>query len=143
MVMPQVDIGGLMPKEIAIFLEPENTFYLVQKITTNDIYLRSKLITEFMEKETRKLEFVVSNVIKGILQEYGINIYSNRKVDYKWALDTLKTRFNKVIDIEDVYKDKKLENCEIIGVSKNDMTVVLEDNTYLQVGLSIKEVDVV
>ena len=143
MVMPQADIGGLMPKEIAIFLEPENTFYLVQKITTNDIYLRSKLITEFMEKETRKLEFVVNNEIKAILREKGIRILENTESAYKSALDTLKSKYNKVIDIEDIYRHGNWENCEFIGVSNNGMTVMLEDNDYLQCGVQIVELEII
>ena len=141
--MRQVDIGGLMPKDIFIIAQPEHTFYLVQNLETTDLYTKSKMITEFLEKETRKLEFVVNNEIKAILRKKGINILSNDKSAYKTALDTLKDKFNKVIDIEDLYKDKILENCEYIGVSNNGMTVVLEDSKYLQTGIQVKEIDII
>ena len=141
--MRLVDIGGLMPKTIFIIAQPEHTFYLVQKVETTDLYTKSKMITEFLEKETKKLEFVINNEIKSILREKGINILSNKESAYKTALDTLKHEFNKVIDIEDLYKDKILENCEYIGVSNNGMTVVLEDNKYLQTGIQVKEIDII
>lgn len=126
-----------------IIVEPDHTYYMIQKIKTKDIYLRAKLITEFLERETKKFEFVINNEIKAILREKGINILSNKESEYKKALNTLKTRYNKVIDIEDIYKDKNLENCEIIGLSNNGMSVVIEDNKYLQVGVQIKEIDIV
>lgn len=128
---------------IRIVKQPNHTFYLIQQITTNDIYQRSKLITDFLEKETRKLEFVVNNEIKAILRQKGIKIPNNKESDYKKALDTLKCDFNKVIDIEDVYKGGNYENCEIIGVSENDITVVLEDNEFIQCGLQVKEIDII
>ena len=136
-------IVGYMPKEIAIFKEPNRTYYLVQKLDTKDLYQKSKWITEFLEKETKKLELFANNEIKALLREKGIRILENTENAYKSALDTLKSKYNKVIDIEDVYKHGNWENCEYIGVSNNGMTVMLEDSIYLQAGVSIKEIDII
>lgn len=130
-------------KEIEIIKQPNHCFYLVQKIENSDLYKRSKDIQEFVDKETKKLEYVANAEIKTILRQKGINIPSNTENAYKSALDTLKTEFHKVIDIEDLYKDKNFENCEFIGVSNNGMTIVLENDKYLQAGIQIKEVDIV
>ena len=132
-----------MPKEITLIKQPNNTYYLVQKLDTTDLYQKSKEIANFMERETKQLEFIANSVIKGILRKKGINILENTESAYKSALDTLKHEFHKVIDIEDIYKTGNWENCEFVGVSKNSMTVMLEDNTYLQVGIQIKEIDIV
>ena len=132
-----------MPKEIAIFKEPNHTYYLVQKLETKDLYQKSKWITEFLEKETKKLELFANNEIKALLREKGIRILENTENAYKSALDTLKHRYNKVLDIEDIYRYGNWENCEFIGVSNNGMTVMLEDKIYLQAGIMIKEIDII
>ena len=136
-------IGGNMSKEIYIVKETGNTFYLVQKINALNIYDRAKMITEFLEKETKKLEYVLNSEIKAILRKKGISILSCKENDYKHALDTLKTEFHETIDIIDVYKGQILEKCEQLGVSPNGMTVVMEDNAYLQCGCEIKVVEIV
>ena len=133
-------------KQIRIVLQPNNVYYLVQKIDTEDIYERAKWITEFLEKETIKLEFVINSEIKTLLRQKGIKLLSNTESAYKSALDTLKTDFNKVIDIEDMFIDRDYENCEFIGVSNNGMTVILEHDkncSYLECGMKIVEREIV
>lgn len=115
----------------------------MQRIKELDPYKRAKIIDNFVNNETRKLEIVVDNEIKALLRQKGINIPYGDKNGYIKALDTLKRDFHKNIDIVDVYNGKNYDNAYCVGVSKNGMTCICEDNNVLSCGIQILEIDII
>lgn len=115
-----------------------NCFYLTQSVFRLKLYERTKEIKKFMDNETKILEQCVDTEIKAIFERNGINTGDTTESALKLMFDTLKSKGKEIV-VEDLYKDKKLDGCVVVGTSKNKMTIVLEDNELLQCGIMVEE----
>ena len=128
-----------MKREPQILIE-DDTIFLTLDLKNLNLYQRGKAIRTFINSDTKIVEDYADNLIRAIMRRNGINIYGNDKSALQSAFDTLKSK-GKDIEVTDYYKDLDLERCEIIATTKSQMTIVLEDNRYLNVGVVIKEKD--
>ena len=119
-------------------VKEDNCLYLIQDIGGLDTYERAKAIVNFCEKETKLFEKEIDRAILEIFDRNGIEIPSTDKSVLKLAFDLLKAK-GRDIEIVDAFKDTKIDNCEFIKLTKNQFTVVLEDNRYIQCCVRVKE----
>lgn len=108
-----------------------------------DLYKRGKAIRRFINSDTKIVEDYADTMIRTIFRRYGINLGGHNEIDFEKALIELK-HYGVEIIIKDFYKDivRQPYNCEIIETTKNGMTILLEDNRYLECGVEIKEAKV-
>ena len=124
-------------------IERENdTLWLIQDLGGMGIYDKSKAIVNFCDKETKLFEKEIDRVVLEIFDENGINIPSTDKSVLKLAFDLLNAK-GKDIEIVDNFKDRNVDECELIKMTKNHFSVVLEENRYIQCSVQVKEVDYV
>lgn len=130
-------------KNIEIEIELENetnkVFYLHQDISGMSLYQRTKAIDRFVHYETKILEQCIENEIKDIFRRNGISVLGTQDSALKLAFTQLNGK-NKSIAIVDRYKDINFEN--IVGVSDNHMTVILEDDYMLSCAMEVKEITI-
>ena len=115
-------------------IRENNSFYLTQSLVGMSLYQRTKAIEKFIRHETKILENCIETEIKAIFQRNGINVY-----------DTSESALNskgKRIEITDLFECKVDDNCVLLGKSPNRMTVWLEDETLLECGIRIREIEV-
>lgn len=118
----------------------DDTIFLTLDLKGLDLYQRGKAIRTFINSDTKIVEDYADTMIRAIMKKNGINIYGNDKSVLKEAFDRLKTK-GKAIEITDYYKNLDIERCEVLATTKNKMTVLLEDNRYLNVGIVVKEIN--
>ena len=122
-------------------IERENdTLWLIQDLGGMGIYDKSKAIVNFCDKETKLFEKEIDRVVLEIFDENGINIPSTDKSVLKLAFDLLNAK-GKDIEIVDNFKDRNVDECELIKMTKNHFSVVLEENRYIQCSVQVKEVE--
>lgn len=115
--------------------------YMLQDISGVNEYERAKAIVNFCDKETKLFEKAIDREIVDIFQSNGINIPNTEKSVLKLAFDLLKTKKKKIV-VEDTLKDyEKVENLEFVKLTKGKYVIVLEDNTYLQCCVRVKEIE--
>ena len=116
-----------------------NCLYLTQDLSGLGTYDKAKAIVNFCDKETKLFEKEIDRAIIEIFERNGIQIPNTDKSVLKLAFDLLKAKGIK-IDVVDNYKNSTdLYNSELIKQTKL-FSIWLEDNTYLQVGVEIKEI---
>ena len=116
----------------------DNTIFLTLDLKGLDLYQRGKAIRKFVNSDTKIVEDYADRLCKAILSKYGIKVKDTTELAYKEALD----RFNamgKKLYVVDFYKDTNFDNCEIVQRSKNKITVLIEDNRFLQAGVEVVE----
>ena len=118
-----------------IIHKENNCYYLSQDLSGMDLYERTRAIKRFINSDTKILEECVNNEIKAIFKSKGINAYSNDESVLKGALDTFNRQYG-AITLVDLFK-KPIERCEKID-NKNGMTIVIEDNRFIECGMEIK-----
>ena len=118
-----------------IIHKENNCYYLSQDLSGMDLYERTRAIKRFINSDTKILEECVNNEIKAIFKAKGINAYSNDESVLKGALDTFNRQYG-AITLVDLFK-KPIERCEKID-NKNGMTIVIEDNRFIECGMEIK-----
>ena len=122
-------------------IERENdTLWLVQDLSGMGIYDKAKAITLFCDRETKLFEKEIDRAILEIFEKNGIEIPNTDKSVLKLAFDLLKTKGTS-IEITDIYKNTNLDNCEFVKLTKNQLTVVLEDSKIIQCCVRVKEKD--
>lgn len=115
-----------------------NCYYLTQSLYGMNLYQRTKAIKQFINNETKILEDCIEHEIRAILNRNGLIVEDTSES----ALNDLFSALNekgKDIDIVDIYKDRQIYGCVLLGKSPNDMTVWLEDDDLLQCGCKVKE----
>ena len=118
----------------------ENCLYLTELIRDYGIYDKAKAIVNFCDKETKQFEKEIDRAILEIFERNGINVPSTDKSVLKLAFDLLKSK-GKDIEIKDNFSSNvDLYNSELIKSTKY-FTIWLEDGTYLQCGISVKEIE--
>ena len=130
-----------MKNEPKILIQ-DNTIFLTMDLKGLDLYQRGKVIRRFVNSDTRIVEDYADRLCKAILSKYGINVKDTSESAYKEALDRFKA-LGKEIKVVDFYEDTKLDNCEIVQRSKNKITVLIEDNRFLQCAVEIREINYV
>ena len=116
-------------------------FYLTQSLLGMSLYQRTKAIKKFVNNETKILEECVETEIRAIFNRNGIIVHSTEESALNDLFSALKSK-NKGIEIVDLFKtDKVDDNCVLVGVSPNKMTIWLEDNDLLQAGIKVREID--
>lgn len=123
-----------------ILVKDDNCYYLTQDLTGMSLYQRTKTIKKFINQETKVLEDCIENEIRAIFQRNGINVYETTESVLNALFGALNEK-GKDIAIVDLYKDKNIDKCIMVGTSPNKMTVWLEDDTTLECGISVKEID--
>ena len=116
----------------------DNIVFLTLDLKGLGLYDRGKAIRQFVN-DTKIVEDYVDELIKGIFEENGIILLGNDKTALKRAFDLLKAK-NKEIRVTNFYGNRNIYRCRYID-TKNDITVVLEDNRYLQAGVKVEEVN--
>lgn len=116
------------------------SFYLVQDLQGLDELEKAKAITSFVSKGTKLLELYLDSEFEKILLENFIIIKSKDKKDIKEALQKLYS-LGKSIEILDLFSGKDFYKCKKITTTKDKMTVVLEEDRYLQCGVKVSEVN--
>ena len=116
-------------------------FYLTQSLLGMSLYQRTKAIKKFVNNETKILEECVETEIRAIFNRNGIIVHSTEESALNDLFSALKSK-NKGIEIVDLFKtDKVDDNCVLIGVSPNKITIWLEEDYLLECGIEIKEID--
>ena len=113
--------------------------YLVQDLKGMNEYEKAKAITKFVSKSTKLLELYLDSELEKIFADNFILIKSDDKASIKKAFDKLKD-MGKRIEILDLFSGKDFYKCEHITTTKSKMTIVLEEDRYLQTGIRISEV---
>lgn len=120
-----------------IYIE-DNTVFLHQDLKGLGLYERGKSIRQFVN-DTKIVEDYVDELIKGILERNGIILLGNDKSALEQAFALLKDK-HKEIRVINFYGDRDIWHCKYID-TKNNITVVFEDNRYLQAGVKVEEKD--
>jgi hypothetical protein len=116
----------------------DDTIFLTLDLKGLDLYQRGKAIRKFINSDTKIVEDYADTLIRAIFKRNGINVYGDDKSVLNRAFDTLKQK-GKQIELIDFYQNVDLERCEIITTTKTKMTILIEDNRYLQCGVIVKE----
>ena len=128
-----------MKREPKILIE-DNTIFMSLDLKGLNLYQRGKAIRTFINSDTKIVEDYADNLIRSILRKYGITISDTSEDSYLNAMIKLRQK-NKRIEVTDYYKDLDIERCEVVTTTKSKMTILLEDNRYLNVGVMICEED--
>lgn len=104
------------------------------------LYQRTKAIEKFIKQETKILENCVETEIRAIFTRNGINVYATDKDALNDLFRALHDK-NKDIVIIDLFKDKNYDGCVLMGTSPNNITIWLEDDTLLECGIEVREVE--
>ena len=126
-----------MKREPQITIQ-DNTIFLTMDLKGLDLYQRGKVIRRFVNSDTRIVEDYADRLCKAILSRNGINVKDTSESAYNEALDHLKAKGKRIV-ITDFYKDTNLDNCELVQRSKNKITIIIEDNRYLECGVEVVE----
>lgn len=119
-----------------------NSFYLVQDIQGLDNYEKAKAISTFVSKSTKLLEMYLDSELEKIFAENFILLKDNDKVSIRKAFEKLNA-MGKKIEILDLFGGKDFEKCELITKTKgSEMTIVIEENRYLECGIRLSEVKI-
>ena len=122
-------------------IREDNSFYLTQSLVGMSLYQRTKAIEKFIRHETKILENCIETEIKAIFQRNGINVYDTSESALNVLFSALNSK-GKRIEITDLFECKVDDNCVLLGKSPNRMTVWLEDETLLECGIRIREIEV-
>lgn len=122
-------------------IRENNSFYLTQSLVGMSLYQRTKAIEKFIRHETKILENCIETEIKAIFQRNGINVYDTSESALNELFSALNSK-GKRIEITDLFECKVDDNCVLLGKSPNRMTVWLEDETLLECGIRIREIEV-
>lgn len=126
---------------LPIIEKEDGVVWMLQDISGVNEYERAKAIVNFCDKESKLFEKVIDREIIAIFQQNGIEIPNTDKSVLKQAFDLLKTK-GKGIEVEDMLKDyEKVIGLEFVKLTKGKFVVALEDRTYLQCCVKVKEVD--
>ena len=116
-------------------------FYLTQSLLGMSLYQRTKAIKKFVNNETKILEECVETEIRAIFNRNGIIVHSTEESALNDLFSALKSK-NKGIEIVDLFKSDKVDdNCVLIGVSPNKITIWLEEDYLLECGIKVVEKD--
>ena len=111
--------------------------YMLQDISGLQGYDRAKAIVNFCDKETKIFEREIDRTILDIFEKNNIAVKDTKNDTLKRAFEKLGLLGKKII-VEDIYKNVSLYQCEKIKENKL-FAIWLEDKSYLQMGVSIKE----
>ena len=118
----------------------DNTIFLSMDLKGLDLYERGKTIRRFINSDTKIVQDYVDMLCVYIFKKNGINVLSMDKSAIEQAFDSLKAK-GKTLDLTDVYANKDLWRCQVLD-KKDHMTVILEENRYLQCGVKVEEVNI-
>ena len=126
-----------------IITQEGNCYYLTLDLKDLSNYDKAKVVHHFINRDTEILELYIDNEIRRFLARYGIVASLTDKEDIEVALNKLRREYHKDIKIHDLYKGMRADiHIHFVGMSKNLMTVVLEDDRYLQCGIEVEYTEV-
>ena len=114
----------------------DNTVFLTLDLKGLGLYDRAKAIRQFVN-DTKIVQDYVDELVKGILDRNGIILLGTDKSALEWAFDRLNAK-GKDIKVIDFYGGRLIDDCRYVD-TKNDITVVLEENRYLQAAVKVEE----
>lgn len=117
----------------------DNTIYLSMDLKGLDLYERGKAIRRFINSDTKIVQDYVDRLCVAIFERNGIKLPTLEKSVLKWAFDTLKAK-GKDISVSDFYLNKQLMGCQVLA-RKDYITILLEDNRYIECGVVVKEIE--
>lgn len=118
--------------------QDNGSFYLVQDLDGLDELNRAKAITNFVSKSTKLLELYLDSELEKIFVGNFILLKDKEKKTIVNAINQLK-ELGKQIEIKDLFSGKDFYKCRKIAKTKGNMTIVLEDDRFLQCGVKISE----
>ena len=118
----------------------DDTIFLTLDLKGLDLYQRGKAIRKFINSDIKIVQDYVDMLCVYIFKKNGINVLSMDKSALQQAFDSLKAK-GKKIDLTDVYANKDLWRCQVLE-KKDHMTVILEENRFLQVGVKVEEINI-
>ena len=129
-----------MKPKLELIEKSENNvvYHLYLDIGDMDIYDRAKMVDRFLKTESKIMEKVLESEIRHFLQVYGIIPSDTSESALKLAFDTLKDK-GKQIEIID--RNKKAIGDEIVGVSENGMTVIVDRYYVISIAMEVRVVD--
>lgn len=126
-----------MKREPQITIQ-DNTIFLTMDLKGLNLYERGKVIRRFINSDTKIVEDYADRLCKEILSKYGIKVKDTTASAYNEAISELNAK-GKCIVITDFYQHIDLDYCEVVQRSKNKITVLIEDNRFLQCGVEVRE----
>ena len=129
-----------MKPKLELIEKSENNvvYHLYLDIGDMDIYDRAKMVDRFLKVESKIMEKVLESEIRHFLQVYGIIPSDTSESALKLAFDTLKDK-GKQIEIID--RNKKAIGDEVVGVSENGMTVIVDRYYVISIAMEVRVVD--
>lgn len=126
-----------MKPKLELIEKSENNvvYHLYLDIGDMDIYDRAKMVDRFLKVESKIMEKVLESEIRHFLQVYGIIPSDTSESALKLAFDTLKDK-GKQIEIID--RNKKAIGDEIVGVSENGMTVIVDRYYVISIAMEVR-----
>ena len=113
--------------------------YMLQDISGVNEYERAKAIVNFCDKESKLFEKAIDREIIEVFQRNGIEIPSTDKKVLKLAFDLLNSK-GLDIEVEDMLENyEQVQGLEFVKRTKGKFIVALEDKTYLQCCVRVKE----
>jgi len=117
----------------------DNTVFLTLDLKGLGLYDRAKAIRQFVN-DTKIVQDYVDELVKGILDRNGIILLGTDKSALERAFDSLNAK-GKDIKVINFYGGRLIDDCRYVD-TKNDITVVLEGNRYLQAAVKVEEITI-
>lgn len=110
-------------------------FYLWQNIENCDLYDRAKAVDRFLTRESKVLERVIESELHTIFYNFGIIPQSKTKSALNECFDTLNRKGHSIAIID---RNKNADFEQVLGVSDNQMTLILEDKHIVSFAIEIR-----
>ena len=124
-------------REPQLFID-NGSFYLIQDISGLTEYEKAKAITKFVGSSTKILEYHLETEINTIFSNNNIKIPNNDKNSVRMALNELNSKYKR-IEITDLFGGKEFYRCKKITTTKSKMTVIVEEDNYIECGVRVSE----
>lgn len=103
----------------------------------NDVYAKSREIKKFKTTERQVFIETIDMAIREILKQFGIIPFDNTKSSLIVAFDTLKSKYNKSIDVIDRYED-----IQKVVVDRQDLITAIIEKGVLSCANEVRVRDI-
>lgn len=113
-------------------------YHMWEDIGDLDLYERAKAKDRFLKSESKVMEKVLESDLRNFLSVFGIIPYDTSESALKLAFDTLNAKGKQIVIVD---RNKNNTSEEIVGVSDNHMTIVIDRYYVMSIAMEIKVVD--